>query len=152
MPYQPANFQARLKLADGRWVDAEAFWGWLMTAKTKNLSVVKERRDLLTSLRETYISEVAKVQMDGTSMRIDTASAGWHDDFLVFQSFLSDRSQAEHKPGQREHDRADETVRTDNNLSRAWKASLERAREKIVAGRELIDHDSFTVGLRWDGN
>jgi hypothetical protein len=149
MPYTPDNFKTGLKLADGRWVDAMKFWSWLMTAKTKNLSVVKERRELLDALYETYVDEVREVRMGANDMRIDTASSGWHDDFLVFQSFLSDRAQAEHKPGLRVQDRGDETVKTDNNLSRAWTASLERTRAAVLSGRGLTNYAEFETGLNW---
>lgn len=149
MPYTPNDFLAGLKLTDGRWVDAAKFWAWLMTAKTKNLSVVKERRELLDSLRETYVANVSANRMDEADRRIDTASAGWHDDFVTFQSFLSDRAQAEHKPGLKAQDRGDETVKTDNNLSRAWTASLERTRAEVLSGRGLVDRATFEAGMTW---
>lgn len=149
MPYTPANFAAALKLVDDRWVDATRSWQWLMKAKTINVSTVKERRELLTALNETYMSNLTENQVVDGVMLIDTADPKWHNDFIVFQSFLSDRAQAEHKPGFRDTSRGDETVRTDNNLARSWTAALERLREGIMTQKGLTTSAQFNVDLAW---
>jgi hypothetical protein len=146
MTYTGANRAARRKLIPDRWLDADTLLAWCARAMTINKSVLTERRELQHDLVECYVS--LDERPDDDKYFVDAFDNRWIELIQKFHTFLSDRTTAEHKPGNQRQG-AEETVRTDNNLSRAWDTALQAAVRKLRSDEDVIDRTTLEEGLTW---
>jgi hypothetical protein len=150
MPYTATTRIGRRKLVTGRWIDADQMFAWVLNANRINTSVLNERREIHRTLRECYVNASPSMPRVGdTVLLIDTASSKWIETIQRLHAFLSDRTAAEHKPGSQRQTGADEVVRTDNNLSRAWSTAITQIIGKLNGDEDLVDRNAFEVGLAW---
>jgi len=148
MPYTATDRTGRRKLIATRWLDSEALFAWATEAVTVDTSLLNERRRLHTALRRCYY-DPTKTRLGNDALLADSASGEWFETIQKLHSFLSDRTAAERKPGSQKQSSAEETTRSDNNLTRAWNTALGTIIQKLEDEQHLTNRTVFETGLTW---
>jgi len=87
--------------------------------------------------------------MHNDSLLIDAHSIDWIETVQKLHSFLSDRAPAERKPGSQKQSSAEESTRSDNNLTRAWSTALAAIIRSIDSEANTVDFSSFEKEITW---
>lgn len=148
MPYTAATRTARRKLIAKRWLDSDLLFAWAAEAVTLDTSLLNERRRAHAGLLKCYY-DPNKARMAENALLVDSASAEWFETIQKLHSFLSDRTAAERKPGSQKQSSAEETTRSDNNLTRAWNTALAAIVQKLDDEQHVLPRDKFEDGLTW---
>jgi len=98
-------------------------------------------------LNDCYISYAERPAED--VLFVDAFDTKWTETVQRLHTFLSDRSPAEHKPGAQRQGGTEETVRSDNNLSRAWQVALLSISQKIIKEEDLTTRTKFEEHNAW---
>jgi hypothetical protein len=128
-------------------LDADALLAWTADAIVMDTSILAERRSIHRQLNDCYVKYDERLPED--VLLVDTFHSRWTETIQRLHIFLSDRSPAEHKPGAQRQGGSEETVRSDNNLSRAWQAALLTISQKIVKEEDVTNRIQFEDGNVW---
>jgi len=109
---------------------------------------MNERRRMHDSLIMCYF-DPTRERMGADQLLIDATSTDWFETIQKLHSFLSDRATAERKPGAQRQPAAEETTKSDNNLTRAWNTALGTIVSRINAEKHVTTATKFEENLTW---
>jgi hypothetical protein len=149
MPYQATARLGRRKLIPNRWIDADKLFAWCGVAQTANVSVISERFELQSSLRDCYLNNIPATRVDESVQLVDAMCHPWMDRIQKLFNFLTDRPQVATKGGPTKQNGDGEAIRSGDALSRAFSTAIAAIVTQLLSEKDVLTRELFEVGLTW---